>query len=391
MAGASDSITDADLLKLTAHDVVGAYAVVRGSVTVRRVCTGASGKSATYRAEITHVRVVCDNSKEHHAECMSKFAPLELMSPTFWYEQSLRSGSILRTVVPSTDPDVVDNFKASLIDVLGLTEGNCSVRGGREFNIVERLGGHHGHERPMRFHSMRVHNMAFGKDALASTSSRAVYALDVHGKTRSGRAAPHHFVHSSVDLKLVNVSNVIHSDRKFEDCSSIAARAREEEPTAATTLLETSASSHRTETSRRHREQTRTEFSPRDIAKFVESVATMAEDVHERIKKGKGVLISLASDIQTLVNTLLAPVPPAPAATCAEEALNNARKAVQWDPTATVDPVQAKRLLCKCTDSSTEEIEPAFRTEEICTTPSPEAENPLVQCHWIPGPVRARG
>ena len=111
----------------------------------------------------------------------------------------------------------------------------------------------------------------------------------------------------------------------------------------------------------------------------------MAEDVRERIKKGKGVLISLASDIQTLVNTLLAPVPPAPAATCAEEALNNARKAVQWDPTATVDPVQAKRLLCKCTDSSTEEIEPAFRTEEICTTPSPEAENPLVQCHWIRG------
>ena len=260
--GASDSITDADLLKLTAHDVVGAYAVVRGSVTVRRVCTGASGKSATYRAEITHVRVVCDNSKEHHAECMSKFAPLELMSPTFWYEQSLRSGSILRTVVPSTDPDVVDNFKASLIDVLGLTEGNCSVRGGREFNIVERLGGHHGHERPMRFHSMRVHNMAFGKDALASTSSRAVYALDVHGKTRSGRAAPHHFVHSSVDLKLVNVSNVNHSDRKFEDCSSIAARAREEEPTAATTLLETSASSHRTETSRRHREQTELNSPP---------------------------------------------------------------------------------------------------------------------------------
>ncbi len=398
--GASERISAPDLLRLTSRDVVGAYAIVTGNITLRRICNVTGGESATFRANLMDVRVVCDDSIEHHKECLSKFAPLELSSPTFWYEQSQRSGAILRTSVPSTDPELVANFKESLIKSFGLTEGNCSVRrDGHELNVVEHLVGRHGRERPLQFHSMRVHDMVFAASTLSSASSRAVYALDVHGKTRSGRAAPHHFVHSSIDLGLVGIKYIKPEGHNIEKCSPASAAAYDDDadevttitPMLPTALMETFAASQTSVGA-----TARSKFSPRDVANFVGDVASTAQQVRETVKKGKEVLKSLAIDLQRLVNTLLAPVPQSPMSVCAKEALAEARKAVQFDSSASIDPVRAKRLLCKCNPGKNDLYQRMaalkFRSKDTCSqSPAGADVNiadaktavPQVGCHWI--------
>lgn len=189
--------TKEELLSLTDREPADPYAHLEATLVLNPKCSRNElhTNKTVFEAYLRNVEIVCLNQNAgvaHLEECRSSLGPLEAAFNPFWFEQSSNALVSEFTTLPN-ETDAVRAFEYGLIQLLGITTGNCSSssfdsnnNNKRILKIVHQDGGFHGADpsRQMRFHSLRVHELTVQHDSaerlgtLMSSTSRAMYALD---------------------------------------------------------------------------------------------------------------------------------------------------------------------------------------------------------------------
>ena len=218
-----------DFLFMVDQDPKRAYANVEGTLILTPECEADNNDLSTiFRADLDAVRVSCTSSKQKEREqCLLQWGELEMIrNSPFWFSWNANNGIIsdvrLSYQSMTLETKQIGNFHKSLIDVLSTKhiEGKCTVTNDKSNvdttvkQFVVQDQGMHGQDATKQypFQSITVHRLYGPSSSTTKTTtlnkddpsnvikkavSRTAYMLDVHGKTRSGRIRPHHFVHTS--------------------------------------------------------------------------------------------------------------------------------------------------------------------------------------------------
>ena len=216
-----------DFLFMVDQDPERAYANVEGTLILTPECEADNDGTTIFRADLDAVRVSCTSSKQKEREqCLLQWGELEMIrNSPFWFSWNANNGIIsdvrLSYQSMTLETKQIGNFHKALIDVLSTKhiEGKCTVTNDKSNvdttvkQFVVQDQGMHGQDATKQypFQSITVHRL-YGPSSTTMTTtlnkddpsnvikkavSRTAYMLDVHGKTRSGRIRPHHFVHTS--------------------------------------------------------------------------------------------------------------------------------------------------------------------------------------------------
>lgn len=183
-----------ELMSLTDREPADPYAHLEATLVLVPKCSRAEvyADNTVFEAYLRDVEIVCLNRNAglaHLDECRSSLGPLEAASNPFWFTQSSNAIVSEFAALPN-ETDAVRAFEHGLVQLLGITPGNCSFSSLDSnttiLKIVHQDTGFHGTHptRQMRFHSLRVHELMVRLDGaerpstFVSTTSRAMYALD---------------------------------------------------------------------------------------------------------------------------------------------------------------------------------------------------------------------
>ena len=183
-----------ELLSLTDREPAEPYAHLKATLVLVPKCSRdeAHANKTVFEAYLRDVEIACLNRNAgaaHLDECRASLGPLEAASDPFWFTQSSNAIVSGFTALP-TETDAVRAFEHGLVQLLGITPGNCSLSSFDSkttlLKIVHQDTGFHGANptRQMRFHSLRVHELMLQLDgaerpsSFKSSRSRAMYALD---------------------------------------------------------------------------------------------------------------------------------------------------------------------------------------------------------------------
>ena len=288
------------------------FAHVEGTLTLTPQCRETLDKTI-FRATMSSVTLSCKSSKKQQIQqCLAHWGELEMDHPPFWFSWS-RAGTIsdIRTSTLEGSQQIAQ-VQSSLVQVLGQQFGNLNCTTSIDDNndtirqYVEYSRGVHGQDPTQSYSSQtfRIHRLSGPSSVvpLPSTThhsvtkalSRTAFVLDVHGKTKTNRSRPQHFVHTSSEIVLLSsshqdeVHNPNNSISKKSTCSSDDLRAREERlaVSSSSSLIEATSSKRRKQQTLRTLAQMHVDITPGDMAKHVTGFLTLITESRQKLEPG---------------------------------------------------------------------------------------------------------